>query len=312
MNKKIVTIIFIIAIIALGAWWYTNRTTEIPTPIQEEDTVDTSETLGWQTSSKDGITFKYPATLDTKYISTVDWPPQIAISNDPFVCTTAGVETERAGGTEKVSINGHEYCVTKVSEGAAGSTYTQYAYATVKNNKLAIATFTLRAVQCGNYDAPEMATCETERTLFSMDKTVDLIFGTMEIGNAAVSLQDGTYCYARKQTATTTEPYVVEEHVVLTINGNVVTGTKKGTQSGPDMSNGYQGTLSGTRNGSRAELTYAYTIEGSQNKELEIYDIGATVLKKMRWPLKEQNNILVPAKAGEPKIISYTAETCTL
>lgn len=310
MNKKITTIIFIIALIVLGAWWYTNRNAEIPPPTQNQDSLDTSETLGWQTSSKDGVTFKYPATLDTKYISTTDWPPIIAVSNDPFTCTAAGVETERAGATEKISINGHEYCVTKVTEGAAGSIYTQYAYAAVKNNKLAIVTFSLRAVQCGNYDAPEMAACQAERALFSMDKTVDLIFGTLEIGNAAVSLQDGKYCYARKQLATTTDPYLVEEHVVLTVKGNAVTGTKKGTQSGPDMSNGYQGTLSGTRTGSNAELVYAYTIEGSKNKELEIYDISETVLKKMRWPLKEENNILVPTKVGEPKIISYTAETC--
>jgi hypothetical protein len=67
-------------------------------------------------------------------------------------------------------IGGREYCVTKVSDGAAGSTYTQYAYATAEgNDKTKIFTFTLRFVQCMNYDDPEQAECLSERDTFYPD-----------------------------------------------------------------------------------------------------------------------------------------------
>lgn len=112
----------------------------------------------------------FPETLNTKYITAVDWPPATNVMDEPYSCTEAGVDTERAGGTKKEDINGREYCVTKVSDGAAGSTYTQYAYATAEgNDKTKIFTFTLRFVQCMNYDDPEQAECLSERDNFSPD-----------------------------------------------------------------------------------------------------------------------------------------------
>lgn len=67
--------------------------------------------------------------LTTKYITTVDWPPKVQTLNQSFSCTEAGVETQRAGQTKQVIVNDTTYCVTKNTEGAAGSVYTQYAYA---------------------------------------------------------------------------------------------------------------------------------------------------------------------------------------
>jgi hypothetical protein len=113
------------------------------------------------------------STLPTKYISTVDWPPQMRTENTPFSCTEAGSESERAGRTEKIVVNGHTYCVTKVTEGAAGSVYTQYAYARAENNNIEIFTFSLRFVQCGNYQDPEKSACEAERESFNVDNYTD-------------------------------------------------------------------------------------------------------------------------------------------
>jgi hypothetical protein len=108
----------------------------------------------------------------------------------------------------------------------------------------------------------------------------------------------------------------VEEHITITIADGQVTGVKTGTQNGPDMTNGYGGTLTGTIDNSLLELTYAYTIEGSQGKELEIYSLELDNLVKNRWSLidvkKNGENILVPDMIGEPTLITYTKEVCSI
>ncbi len=123
-----------------------------------------------------------------------------------------------------------------------------------------------------------------------------------------------TLCFGRIQEATPTAPYHVEEHIVLTIDGTSVTGTKRGTQAGPDMTNGYEGTLSGSKLDTTLELVYAYTIEGSTGKELELYTFGTNELVKKRWVLTEEkrngSTILVPDHKGEPTLITYTKEVC--
>jgi hypothetical protein len=138
-------------------------------------------------------------------------------------------------------------------------------------------------------------------------------------------------CYGRTQTATTDAPYSVEEYVVLNFDGVHVTGTKKGTQAGPDMTNGYEGTLEGFMNEfatekeyiQQLELTYDYTVEGSHNRELEVYtfrclpesqsEAGCDLVKN-RWALTESKingrSILVPDYKGDPTLITYEKETC--
>ncbi len=122
-----------------------------------------------------GISFSYPEKLPAQYIYTIDWPPKVQLINQPFSCTPAGSETGRAGKTESLTINGHPYCVTKVTEGAAGSIYTQYAYAFPYNSQTVILTFSLRFVQCGNYSGIESAACQTERASFNIDTSIDSI-----------------------------------------------------------------------------------------------------------------------------------------
>lgn len=121
---------------------------------------------------------------------------------------------------------------------------------------------------------------------------------------------DGKYCFSRTQVATETEPYSVSEKITLIISNNIVTGTKTGTQAGPDMTNGYEGTLEGTKESDKLHLTYSYTIEGSQNKEKEIYLFSPEELKKERYVLKEEGGILVPDLTSEVKIINYTKDNC--
>ena len=85
---------------------------------------------------------------------------------------------------------------------------------------------------------------------------------------------------------------------------------KTGSQSGPDMTNGYEGILAGSLNTNILDLIYSYTVEGSKNKEQEIYELQDNSLVKLRWTLVEKNNMLVPDKIGEPKSILYLSEKC--
>lgn len=133
----------------------------------------------WKTKIENGMTFRYPADFGTKYISLTDWPPVLTRTSTAYVCIQSGSEVEHAGITAEIVVNGHTYCETKVSDGAAGSTYTQYAYARGAGNSTEILTFTLRLVQCGNYNAPEMNTCQAERDAFNPTTIVDQMFLTL-------------------------------------------------------------------------------------------------------------------------------------
>ncbi len=134
---------------------------------------------GWQSTTQTGITFQYPAEFGTTYLHALDWPPQVQVLAGPYNCVSAGSSVERAGMTAERTVGLHKYCVTEVVEGAAGSTYTQYAYAFPKDDKVVILTFTTRAPQCGNYNEPEKNKCELERTTFNLDALIDRIVSTI-------------------------------------------------------------------------------------------------------------------------------------
>jgi hypothetical protein len=117
-------------------------------------------------------------------------------------------------------------------------------------------------------------------------------------------------CYDYSHTATPDAPYIVTEHIDLNIDVKNITGVKRGTQSGPGMTNGYEGDLSGALDGNIATLVFDYIIEGSNNKEQEEYRITPTSLIKYRYPLKEGKGILVPDKTQEAREIVYSKIDC--
>lgn len=145
------------------------------------DAIDVRKEWETATDPVTGITFRYPETLTAKYINTVDWPPHIRILDEPFDCSEAGEETDRAGGTKEHRVDGRTYCVTTVTEGAAGSIYRQYAYAFPYNNQTAIFTFSLRFSQCDNYDEPQRVECKSERETLDVDNLIDRIMQTMTL-----------------------------------------------------------------------------------------------------------------------------------
>lgn len=148
-------------------------TSTVPAPTAKTDWKIATDTVN-------GITFQYPAQLMTKYIRAVDWPPSVQVVSGPFTCTEAGSEITPAGKTQKEVINGHTYCVTEESQGAAGSIYSSYAYAFPRGNKVMIFTFSLQLPQCVNYDEPRRTECTQERQTFDLNNLVDEIVSTIK------------------------------------------------------------------------------------------------------------------------------------
>ncbi|HYF10351.1 MAG TPA: hypothetical protein VD967_01980 [Candidatus Paceibacterota bacterium] len=113
---------------------------------------------GWRTLEDGRLSYQYPPDLGTSYISVAEWPPRVTF-RDSYSCLA----------TERRVINSREYCVTAVSEGAAGSVYTEYSYAFPRGPRTAVLSFTLRTPQCANYAEPQRSACEAERDSFDPD-----------------------------------------------------------------------------------------------------------------------------------------------
>lgn len=133
----------------------------------------------WRFSTTTEYSLQYPADLNLEYIEMMDWPPTVELTDDEFTCVEAGKPTERAGETVKVTIGGREYCRTTAVEGAAGSTYSQYAYAFTQSDGTAILTFSTRTPQCANYDEAEMEDCVAEMDKLDIDDLADRVARTL-------------------------------------------------------------------------------------------------------------------------------------
>lgn len=127
-----------------------------------------------------------------------------------------------------------------------------------------------------------------------------------------IFLANGHQCYTYNHEATTTEPYSVNEFLDITIKDKNVTGTKTGTQKGPDMTNGYKGSFKGTvdKKLGKIEAVFSYVIEGSYNQEKEMYQTNKTGIEKLRYPLIEKKDMLVPDITKEYKILQYSRVNC--
>lgn len=215
MNKSLVITIVVLLILGLGIAWVWGSVNNTPTldPGEEQNEVactleakicpdgstvgrvgpscefeacpsgTVESTSQWQTATNTEaeVSFRYPETLPTFYIEAVDWPPQVQVLPEMFVCEEAGEVTDRAGKTESRTIDGTSFCVTTITEGAAGSVYDQYAYAYESGGQeTTILTFSTRSSQCGNYDSDQENACELERTAFNLDELIGQIVETIE------------------------------------------------------------------------------------------------------------------------------------
>ena len=145
--------------------------------------------------------------------------------------------------------------------------------------------------------------------IFHKPAEAPIVTNAPEVQNDEITF-DGEYCFSRSQVATPEAPYSVSENIKIRISGTDVKGTKTGTQSGPDMSNGYIGTLGGTIDGNNLSLSYLYIIEGSKNIEEELYTISENQIVKHRYPLLETGDRLVPDLTQSSTDIVYLAAEC--
>lgn len=126
------------------------------------------------TDTKQGIAYQYPDRLLTKYISAQAWPPVVKLEHrSPSPCPK---DAQTLDGR-------YSYCLQTQTEGAAGSVYTTYTYSTgslAPETTLTIS-FTLRAIQCNNYDNPQRAECLGERETFDIDGLVDRMAHSVEL-----------------------------------------------------------------------------------------------------------------------------------
>ena len=139
----------------------------------------------WKYTEPDarGLQFQYPDPLPTQFISAQAWPPKVSLVAEEFSCA-AGEYTDSSGAlvrTEERMVGDRMYCVDMSSEGAAGSTYTTYAYRTEQGDFVAHVDFTLRYVQCMNYDEANQGMCTLEQGTFDVDGLVDRIASSIRM-----------------------------------------------------------------------------------------------------------------------------------
>jgi len=165
-----------------------NNNTVSNTPEQTGQTVSATtsafSTANWlvYASTTQSLEFKYPEKFPTLYLHPTAWPPKLTVASGRLICTTTSPESSSPAFEQIKSkqINGGNYCVQSLSEGAAGSIYTDYTYSTAKAGKVISLSFTIQAVQCGNYDEPQKSACETERSNFDLDNLMDEIMSSVQ------------------------------------------------------------------------------------------------------------------------------------
>lgn len=110
------------------------------------------------TDAAQGLTFKYPKEIPLfhsvyTYNVNLPWPPRIAVRAENFACEPKSLSPSNNTTVVKKNINGRSYCVSRSTEGAAGSTYETYGYTTMLAGKLATASFIMFGpTSCDVYD----------------------------------------------------------------------------------------------------------------------------------------------------------------
>lgn len=174
MRVTLVLVLIVLGI--LGTYFYLTATTfDTPAAVLKSEP-------GWETATDtvSGTRFMYPKEIGTTYMSTVEWPPRVGVSTETFACVESG-DSPVAGTVVTATLlsPGTPACVTRSSEGAAGSTYRTYAYTIPQSAGSITFTFTLRYPQCLNYDEPQQRACLAEQEMVDVDALVARMYATL-------------------------------------------------------------------------------------------------------------------------------------
>lgn len=146
---------------------------------------DGMENWNWVSSemTSQRMKFLYPNPLPTRYVSVQEWPPVVEMTTKILSCAEGDIVTEDGSPkhNERRMIQGQMYCVSSASEGAAGSTYTNYTYSVQQGDFVTSITFILRTPQCLNYDDPERTACQTEQKNFNTDALAHRIVSSITV-----------------------------------------------------------------------------------------------------------------------------------
>lgn len=133
--------------------------------------------------------YQFPEQLKADYISAQDWkvevikdeteyPEKFEVTEKGITCEERKLETDLPGRIHPEVIDGKSYCIETKSEGAAGTTYTEYSYSTLKDNNLVTISFLAKYSNCGNFSEPERTECENERETFEFDQVISEIINS--------------------------------------------------------------------------------------------------------------------------------------
>lgn len=164
-------VLLVSGVVAYVAQAPTQNSATLPNPSEQEQVVSIPD--DWYVTATLAAQFRHPEKIGGTYHSGTTWPPVVRISDEAFSCPEGGEPTASGGKTERRNVGGHEYCVTELHEGAAGSVFVNYAYAFPHGEKTAVMSFGVSFPRCENYDAAEQEACVNEQALFDPDVVVD-------------------------------------------------------------------------------------------------------------------------------------------
>lgn len=139
------------------------------------------DTASWKTFTDQttGVEFRYPEELPALFIHSQVWPPKMTVENNVFSCAETPAESSLPERVAQKTVASKVYCIKAISEGAAGSVYTDYTYKTADNGKIISLNFILRYPQCDNYsEDSDRTNCANERSHFNLDEIVSRIIAS--------------------------------------------------------------------------------------------------------------------------------------
>ncbi|MBL7156233.1 MAG: hypothetical protein ISS87_01390 [Candidatus Pacebacteria bacterium] len=137
----------------------------------------------WKAYRGNGYAFYYPEELNMDYVNIYPWPPEVVISlPDTTIPVSLDSLCSGISYSELVTIKDTIYCVTTRSDGAAGTSYSNYEYFTYKDNWLAFLAFEMRLPNCGNFYGLDnkMEQCKKEQSEFDPNVLADQILSTFK------------------------------------------------------------------------------------------------------------------------------------
>jgi len=201
MKKNSYFLIFIVLLLIIfGIYLITQKSLEesegqVEIGFNNKEKVDESKVNNknnWEEFTKGEVVFKYPESIDADYVFLEVWPPtidiisnidnypvEVGLEKGDFMCFQTPSTQSFPKRIYEKTINGREYCIKAVSEGAAGSTYTTYNYSTIFNGDLLTINFVLQFPNCSNYPEIKKEECIKEREDFNINSIIAQIVETI-------------------------------------------------------------------------------------------------------------------------------------